>query len=129
MFRHILDQEKRKLDEGPIAMVLTPTRELAKQIFAETKKFASSLNQRVVCCHGGTTVADQIADLKRGADIIVATPGRMIDMLSSNGGKVTNARRVTYLALDEADRMFDMGFEPQISALLNCIRPDRQVCY
>lgn len=71
-------------------------------------------------------MADQIADLKRGAEIIVATPGRMIDMLSINSGKVTNTRRVTFLVLDEADRMFDMGFEPQIMTIINNTRPSRQ---
>lgn len=57
----------------------------------------------------------QIAELKRGAEMIVCTPGRMIDMLAANSGRVTNLRRVTYIVLDEADRMFDMGFEPQVS--------------
>lgn len=85
------------------------------------------MGMRAVCCHGGATVADQIADLRRGSEIIVATPGRMIDMLCVNGGRVTNCRRVTYLVMDEADRMFDMGFEPQITTILNTIRPDRQV--
>ena len=68
----------------------------------------------------------QIAELKRGAEIIVCTPGRMIDMLAANSGKVTNLRRVTYLVLDEADRMFDMGFEPQVRSICDHVRPDRQ---
>ncbi len=59
-------------------------------------------------------IKDQIAELKRGAEIVVATPGRMIDLLAANQGRVTNLRRVTYIVLDEADRMFDMGFEPQV---------------
>ena len=69
---------------------------------------------RCVSVYGGTSISEQIAELKRGAEIIVCTPGRMIDMLAANGGRVTNLRRVTYLVLDEADRMFDMGFEPQV---------------
>ena len=56
----------------------------------------------------------------------MCTPGRMIDILVTSGGKITNLRRVTYLVLDEADRMFDMGFEPQISRITQNIRPDRQ---
>lgn len=56
--------------------------------------------------------------MKRGAEIIVCTPGRMIDMLAANSGKVTNVRRVTYVVVDEADRMFDMGFEPQVKICL-----------
>lgn len=59
-------------------------------------------------------ISEQIAELKRGAEVIVCTPGRMIDMLAANSGRVTNLRRVTYIVLDEADRMFDMGFEPQV---------------
>lgn len=56
--------------------------------------------------------------LKRGVDVIVCTPGRMIEMLTLNSGKLTNLRRVTYLVLDEADRMFDLGFEPQIMRIV-----------
>ena len=64
--------------------------------------------------------------MKKGAEIIVCTPGRMIDLLTANSGRVTNLKRVTYLVLDEADRMFDMGFEPQIRKIVSQIRPDRQ---
>ncbi len=65
----------------------------------------------------------QIRDLTRGVEIVIATPGRLIDMLET--GK-TNLRRVTYLVMDEADRMLDMGFEPQIRKIVSQIRPDRQ---
>ena len=58
--------------------------------------------------------------------VVVCTPGRMIDLLATSGGKITNLRRVTYLVMDEADRMFDMGFEPQISRIVSLVRPDRQ---
>ncbi len=68
----------------------------------------------------------QITELKRGTEVVVCTPGRMIDILVTSNGKITNLRRVTYLVMDEADRMFDMGFEPQISRIVNNIRPDRQ---
>ena len=64
--------------------------------------------------------------LRAGAEIIVCTPGRMIDMLAANSGKVTNLRRITYIVLDEADRMFDMGFEPQVMRVIDNCRPDRQ---
>lgn len=80
----------------------------------------------MVCIYGGAPLKDQIAELKRGAEIVVCTPGRMIDMLTANSGRVTNLRRVTYVVLDEADRMFDMGFEPQITKIIEGIRPDRQ---
>eukprot|EP00002_Diphylleia_rotans_P037171 TRINITY_DN827_c0_g3_i4.p1 TRINITY_DN827_c0_g3~~TRINITY_DN827_c0_g3_i4.p1 ORF type:complete len:916 (-),score=215.95 TRINITY_DN827_c0_g3_i4:105-2852(-) len=126
MTRHVLDQPDLEANDGPIALVIAPTRELALQIYTETKKFCKALNLVTVCCYGGAGVANQIGDLKRGAHIVVCTPGRMIDILSLNNGKVTNLRRVTYLVLDEADRMFDMGFEPQITRIIENIRPDRQ---
>ena len=127
MFRHVLDQPPLDDTDGPIAITMAPTRELCLQIGKDMKKFAKSLNLRVVCVYGGTGMAEQIAQLKRGCEIIVCTPGRMIDMLSANNGKVTNLRRVTYVVLDEADRMFDMGFEPQVMRIIDNIRPDRQV--
>ena len=126
LFRHILDQPPLEYDDGPISIILSPTRELALQIYADCKKFSKLLKLRVVCVYGGTGISDQIADLKRGAEIVVCTPGRMIDMLAANSGKVTNMRRVTYVVLDEADRMFDMGFEPQVTKIVSVIRPDRQ---
>lgn len=81
---------------------------------------------QAVCAYGGAPIKDQIADLKRGAEIIVCTPGRMIDLLAANSGRVTNLKRVTYIVLDEADRMFDMGFEPQVMKIIGNIRPDKQ---
>uniref|UniRef100_A0A8C2JTX9 Probable ATP-dependent RNA helicase DDX46 n=1 Tax=Cyprinus carpio TaxID=7962 RepID=A0A8C2JTX9_CYPCA len=126
MFRHILDQRPLEDAEGPIAVIMTPTRELALQITKECKKFSRSLGLRVVCVYGGTGISEQIAELKRGAEIIVCTPGRMIDMLGANNGRVTNLRRVTYVVMDEADRMFDMGFEPQVMRIVDNFRPDRQ---
>ncbi|XP_078122141.1 putative ATP-dependent RNA helicase DDX46 isoform X1 [Sander vitreus] len=126
MFRHIMDQRPLEESEGPISIIMTPTRELALQITKECKKFSKQLGLRVVCVYGGTGISEQIAELKRGAEIIVCTPGRMIDMLGANSGRVTNLRRVTYVVLDEADRMFDMGFEPQVMRIVDNVRPDRQ---
>ncbi|PYH46199.1 DEAD/DEAH box RNA helicase [Aspergillus saccharolyticus JOP 1030-1] len=126
MFRHIRDQRPLENMEGPIGLIMTPTRELATQIHKDCKPFLKALNLRAVCAYGGAPIKDQIADLKRGAEIIVCTPGRMIDLLAANAGRVTNLRRVTYVVLDEADRMFDMGFEPQVMKIMGNIRPDRQ---
>ena len=126
LFRHILDQPPLDYEDGPISLILSPTRELAQQIYTECKKFCKPLKLRVVCVYGGTGISDQIADLKRGTEIVVCTPGRMIDMLAANSGKVINMRRATYIVLDEADRMFDMGFEPQVTKIISMIRPDRQ---
>ncbi|KAF4602211.1 pre-mRNA processing RNA-helicase [Pleurotus pulmonarius] len=126
MFRHIKDQRPLEQMEGPVAIVMTPTRELAVQIHRECKPFLKVLNLRAVCAYGGSPIKDQIAELKKGAEIIVCTPGRMIDLLTANSGRVTNLKRVTYVVLDEADRMFDMGFEPQVMKIVNNIRPERQ---
>ncbi|CAH1116014.1 unnamed protein product, partial [Phaedon cochleariae] len=126
MFRHILDQPPLEDTDGPISIIMTPTRELCMQIGKDIKKFTKSLAIHAVCVYGGTGISEQIAELKRGAEIIVCTPGRMIDMLAANSGKVTNLRRVTYIVLDEADRMFDMGFEPQVMRIIDNVRPDRQ---
>ena len=126
MFRHIKDQRPLDSLDGPVGLIMTPTRELATQIHKDCKPFLKALNLRAVCAYGGAPIKDQIADFKRGAEIVVCTPGRMIDLLAANSGRVTNLRRVTYVVLDEADRMFDMGFEPQVMKILANIRPDRQ---
>ena len=126
MFRHIRDQRPLEGSDGPIGLIMTPTRELATQIHKECKPFLKAMGLRAVCAYGGAPIKDQIADLKRGAEVIVCTPGRMIDLLAANSGRVTNLRRVTYVVLDEADRMFDMGFEPQVMKIFANIRPNRQ---
>lgn len=126
MFRHIKDQRPLEGLDGPIAIIMTPTRELATQIHKECRPYLKALDLKAVCAYGGPPINAQIADLKRGAEIVVCTPGRMIDLLTSNGGRVLSLRRVTYLVLDEADRMFDMGFEPQVMKIIGNIRPDRQ---
>ncbi|XP_062115390.1 DEAD-box ATP-dependent RNA helicase 42-like [Humulus lupulus] len=126
MLRHIKDQPPVVAGDGPIGLIMAPTRELVQQIHSDIKMFSKVLGLRCVPVYGGSGVAQQISKLKRGAEIVVCTPGRMIDMLCTSNGKITNLRRVTYLVLDEADRMFDMGFEPQISLIIRNIRPDRQ---
>ena len=127
LIRHIMDQPPLKSGDGPIGVILTPTRELALQIQKELVNFTQAVELSVCCCYGGSPIESQIADLKRGTEIIVGTPGRVIDLLAANGGRVTNLRRTTFLVLDEADRMFDMGFEPQVNKVLSQIRPDKQM--
>ena len=126
LFRHVKDQRPVAGSEGPIAIVMSPTRELALQIYNECKAFLKVLNLRVACCVGGVTISEDIAAMKKGAEVVVCTPGRMIDLLTANNGRVTNVKRTTYLVLDEADRMFDMGFEPQVMKIINNTRPDAQ---
>ena len=120
---HINAQPLLAPGDGPIVLVLAPTRELAVQIQTECSKFGHSSRIRNTCVYGGVPKGQQIRDLTRGSEIVIATPGRLIDMLEI--GK-TNLKRVTYLVLDEADRMLDMGFEPQIRKIVDQIRPDRQ---
>ncbi|GLB40651.1 putative DEAD box helicase family protein [Lyophyllum shimeji] len=120
---HINAQPLLAPGDGPIALVLAPTRELAVQIQQECTKFGSNSRIRNTAIYGGAPKGPQIRDLQRGVEIVIATPGRLIDMLETHK---TNLRRVTYLVMDEADRMLDMGFEPQIRKIVGQIRPDRQ---
>lgn len=123
MLIHIMDQKELTPGDGPIGLILAPTRELSQQIYNEAKKFGKVYNISVVCCYGGGSKWEQSKALEVGAEIVVATPGRMIDLVKM---KATNLERVTFLVLDEADRMFDMGFEPQVRSICNHVRPERQ---
>lgn len=120
---HINAQPSLQQGDGPIVLILAPTRELAVQIQQECGKFGHTSRIRNTCVYGGVPRGPQIRALSRGVEICIATPGRLLDMLE---GRKTNLRRVTYLVLDEADRMLDMGFEPQIRKIVDQIRPDRQ---
>ncbi|XP_025093401.1 LOW QUALITY PROTEIN: ATP-dependent RNA helicase DDX42-like [Pomacea canaliculata] len=123
MLIHIMDQKELQPGDGPIGLILAPTRELSQQIYQEAKKFGKVFNIKVVCAYGGGSMWEQTKACQEGAEIIVATPGRLIDLVKK---KATNLRRVTYLVFDEADRMFDLGFEPQVRSIANHVRPDRQ---
>ncbi|KAF9589077.1 hypothetical protein IFM89_018808 [Coptis chinensis] len=111
---HVMVQPRLVQGEGPVVLVLAPTRELAVQIQEEASKFGSRSNIRSI--YDGAPKGPQIHDLQRGVEIVIATPGRLIDMLEANH---TNLQRVTYLVLDEADRMLDMGFQPQIRKIIS----------
>ena len=126
MLKHVGTQRPVEDGEGPIGLIMTPTRELANQVFMEAKKFCKHSKIRVLAVYGGINVQKQLSDLRKGAEIIICTPGRMIDILTLNKGKITNLRRVSMVVVDEADRMFDLGFEPQITRILENIRPHRQ---
>lgn len=94
MIRHVLDQRPLKDGEGPIALILAPTRELAFQIYSITKQLCKVAGLTVSCVYGGAGMGQQLSELKRGAEVIVCTPGRMIDVLCISNGKVTNLARV-----------------------------------
>lgn len=121
---HIVHQQRIQRGDGPIALVLAPTRELAQQIQSVAQAYSARGCIRNTCLFGGSPKGPQARDLERGVEIVIATPGRLIDFLERG---TTNLRRCTYLVLDEADRMLDMGFEPQIRKIIEQIRPDRQV--
>ncbi|KAH9325676.1 hypothetical protein KI387_005854, partial [Taxus chinensis] len=108
---------------GPTVLVLAPTRELATQIQDEAVKFGRSSRISCTCLYGGAPKPPQLRELERGADIVVATPGRLNDILEM---KRVSLRQVSFLILDEADRMLDMGFEPQIRKIVNEIPRQRQ---
>lgn len=123
---HIANQPPLQRGEGPIALVLAPTRELAQQIQSVVRDYGHLCQPEIrhTCIFGGSSKVPQARDLDRGVEVIIATPGRLIDFLEN---RTTNLGRCTYLVLDEADRMLDMGFEPQIRKIIEQIRPDRQV--
>ncbi|XP_054464195.1 probable ATP-dependent RNA helicase DDX17 [Anoplopoma fimbria] len=120
---HINHQPYLERGDGPICLVLAPTRELAQQVQQVAFDYGKSSRIKSTCVYGGAPKGPQIRDLERGVEICIATPGRLIDFLEA--GK-TNLRHCTFLVLDEADRMLDMGFEPQIRKIVDQIRPDRQ---
>ena len=93
------------------------------QIQEQAAMFGQSSKIKSACVYGGAPRNAQIAALREGVEMCVATPGRLLDLLNA---KATNLRRVTYFVLDEADRMLDLGFEPQIRRVERLTRPDRQ---
>ncbi|XP_076237977.1 putative ATP-dependent RNA helicase DDX43 [Calliopsis andreniformis] len=107
---------------GPNVLVMAPTRELALQIEKEVNKY-SYHGIKAVCVYGGGSRKEQVNLVLKGLEIVIATPGRLNDLVEAN---ILNVSSVTYLVLDEADRMLDMGFEPQIRKTLLDVRPDRQ---
>ncbi|XP_066219130.1 ATP-dependent RNA helicase DDX42 isoform X2 [Saccopteryx leptura] len=123
MLIHIMDQKELEPGDGPIAVIVCPTRELCQQIHAECKRFGKAYNLRSVAVYGGGSMWEQAKALQEGAEIVVCTPGRLIDHVKK---KATNLQRVSYLVFDEADRMFDMGFEYQVRSIASHVRPDRQ---
>ena len=99
----------------PTALILAPTRELVSQIYEESRKFAYRSWVRPCVVYGGADIGSQLRLIERGCDLLVATPGRLVDLIER--GRISLAN-IKYLVLDEADRMLDMGFEPQIRRIV-----------
>ncbi|KAI3850987.1 hypothetical protein MKW98_027966 [Papaver atlanticum] len=116
MIQHCLAQPSVQRGDAPSALVLAPTREYAQQIEKEVKAFSRSLESfRTATVVDGTNMAEQESELRAGVNIVVATPGRFIDHLQQGN---TCLSRISFVVLDEADRMLDMGFEPQIREVM-----------
>lgn len=115
--------EQTEPGEDPVALILVPTRELAVQVRDEAEKLSYGRDVRTTACYGGKPLAKQILRLREGADIVVGTPGRLLDLM--NRGALS-LRSLRWVVLDEADRMLDIGFRPDIEKILKRTPPDRQ---
>ncbi len=109
--------------KGPIGLVMTPTRELALQVAKEAERLAPSRNFNIVPVYGGTGMVKQLKGLAKGCDLVVGTPGRMLDHLQRGS---MNLDHIKYVVLDEADRMLDIGFRPDIERILKRCPRNRQ---
>ena len=105
------------------ALILTPTRELALQVYDNLKTYGKYLPYRIACVYGGTDIKPQIAELKLGVEFLVATPGRFLDLVEQKAVSLHSAQAIV---LDEADRMLDMGFIPDVQRILNLLPKTRQ---
>uniref|UniRef100_A0A7S0R477 RNA helicase n=1 Tax=Chlamydomonas leiostraca TaxID=1034604 RepID=A0A7S0R477_9CHLO len=126
MLAHITAQREAGVvgkGKGPYALVMAPTRELALQINQVLHDAGAKCGVRSVCVYGGVPKKEQVDALRRGVEIVVGTPGRLEDLMNDG---VCVLSEVTYLVLDEADRMLDLGFEPHIRAICSKVRSDRQ---
>jgi len=112
-------------DEGPIVLVLAPTRELGQQVHGEASRFGAHWRLSAAALLGGHDKGTQIQALRAGAALVVATPGRVLDM--ARGSKAhLKLHRVTFLVLDEADRLLSLGFEAAVRSIVRAVRPDAQ---
>ncbi|MFF8605244.1 DEAD/DEAH box helicase [Streptomyces sp. NPDC015346] len=114
---------RRAEPRAPLAMVLVPTRELAQQVTDALTPYATSVQLRVATVVGGMSITKQANSLRRGAEVLVATPGRLKDLIERGDCRLD---QVAITVLDEADQMADMGFMPQVVALLKQVEPDGQ---
>jgi ATP-dependent RNA helicase DeaD len=119
-----LVERLRQSGHAPRALILTPTRELALQVSKEIASLSSSSIPRITAVYGGSSIRNQILDLKRGTEIVVGTPGRIMDLMDR---KVLDLSAVDWFILDEADEMLDMGFIEDVEHILKSVKSDRRV--
>ncbi|MCA1734480.1 MAG: DEAD/DEAH box helicase, partial [Acidobacteria bacterium] len=119
----ILSTGPGRLDRRPRALILAPTRELAAQIEEAVRALSTGSKLRIAVIFGGVGEQPQIQALRRGVDVLIATPGRLLDLA---GQRHADLSAVRYAVLDEADRMLDMGFLPQIRKVISLIPKERQ---
>jgi ATP-dependent RNA helicase DDX23/PRP28 len=113
-----LDEFEWRRNDGPYAIILAPTRELAQQIEIEAKKFSTPLGFNVVSIVGGHSLEEQTYNLRNGAEIIIATPGRLVDCIER---RIIVLSQCCYVIMDEADRMIDLGFEEPVNKILDAL--------
>ena len=123
VLQHLAAQNRRAEPKSPRALVLAPTRELAVQIAKSFDTYGRGLGLRLGMVIGGLGFGRQIETLQRGVDILVATPGRLLDLVSQGHARLGN---VTFFVLDEADRMFDMGFIKDVRRISQSVSKQRQ---
>lgn len=119
----LIERTKKAKPKHPTSLVLVPTRELASQVAGVLKPLAALRDKSLVLVYGGVAIGPQIDTLKAGVDIVVATPGRLIDLMERGAADL---RDVELVVLDEADQMVDMGFQPQVEFVLRGIRGGHQ---
>lgn len=120
---HILSENPKKKFRPVRALILTPTRELAAQVYTNVKEYSEFLNLRSAVIFGGVNQKPQIATIRKGVDVLVATPGRLLDLINQNELSI---KRVEIFVLDEADRMLDMGFLRDIERVMKFMPDKRQ---
>ena len=119
----LIERTKRAADGAPTSLVLAPTRELANQVAGVIAPFAARRDLRTLAVYGGTNIDQQLRRVAAGVEIVIATPGRLIDLIDRDAMDVRGIERVV---VDEADRMADMGFLPQVEWVLRHIETDHQ---
>jgi ATP-dependent RNA helicase RhlE len=120
---HLLSDHQNNGNKNPRALVLTPTRELASQIVDNVEFYGKELNLRYAVIFGGVSDNEQIKIISKGVDIVVATPGRLIDLLQQ---RAINLQDIKIFVLDEADRMLDMGFIVDVKRIVKQLPKQRQ---